>query len=122
VTNVLVGPFETGDVEPAQPLPARWVEVEPPAFARAFASKDGLLVLLSREAHEDGRRWLHVSVSRRSRLPSWEELRVVKNLFIGPERDAVQWLPPASEYVNAHNYCLHLWHCLDGRIVPGVAP
>lgn len=53
--------------------------------------------------------WLHVSVSRSDRLPSWTDLGFVKQCFIGDDREAVQVLPKESDYVNLHKYCLHLW-------------
>jgi len=70
-----------------------------------------LRVIVSVEQHSDGR-WLHVSISRADRLPSWDELKRVKADFMG-DRWAVQFLPPASHYVNEHPNCLHLWHNLD---------
>lgn len=42
-------------------------------------------------------------------LPSWEDLRRVKDIFIGREVEAYQVLPKESEYVNVHPFCLHLW-------------
>jgi hypothetical protein len=51
-------------------------------------------------------------------MPSWEDCRLVKDTFIGRDRRALQILPPASEYVNIHPYCLHLWSCLDGAGLP----
>lgn len=62
----------------------------------------------------DGKEWEHVSVtvvdSKRSpRLPSWNEMCKVKDLFWDEEDVVVQFHPKKSEYVNNHNYCLHLW-------------
>lgn len=53
--------------------------------------------------------WEHVSVSRRDRCPTWEEMCQVKDLFWGAEDCVVQFHPPQSEYVNNHPRCLHLW-------------
>lgn len=78
----------------------------------------GLYVIVSGCVEGDGRRWIHVSCSRSDRLPSWSDLRKVKDAFIGRERKAIQVLPPASEYVNFHPYVLHLWCCLDGDGLP----
>lgn len=77
-----------------------------------------LAVFLSVERHSDSRRWLHVSVSHRDRIPSWDELRSIKDLFIGRDKKAIQVLPPESEYVNHCPRCLHLWCCLDGDGLP----
>ena len=78
--------------------------------ASAFLNKgQGLLVLVSMSTMENGEKFLHVSVSRRSRLPSWDDLKRVKAAFIGEEREAVHVLPKASDYINLHPYCMHLW-------------
>lgn len=57
----------------------------------------------------DGEGWEHVSVSMADRLPSWEMMCKVKELFWGPEDCVVQFHPPRSDYVNLHPHCLHLW-------------
>lgn len=61
--------------------------------------------------------WEHVSVSRRDRCPTWDEMCQVKALFWGPEACVVQYHPPASEYVNNHPHCLHLWRPV-GVVLP----
>jgi hypothetical protein len=55
--------------------------------------------------------WDHVSVAvmGQRRCPTWEEMCVVKGLFWPPETAVMQLHPPASTYVNVHQYCLHLW-------------
>lgn len=57
----------------------------------------------------DGLGWEHVSVSLRNRTPNWKEMCFIKDLFWNDEDCVVQFHPPKSEYVNRHNYCLHLW-------------
>lgn len=92
--------------------------------SRYVNERRGLSVIVSKEEHA-GRQWLHLScvAGNRSagRMPSWEELREVKNLFLGRECLAVQVLPRESRYVNINPYCLHLWTCLDGDVVPDFA-
>lgn len=78
----------------------------------------GLVVILSGQEEQDGKRWLHLSCSHVRRLPRWEELREVKDLFLGKNSLALQILPPEAEYVNIHPNVLHLWCCLDGRPTP----
>lgn len=100
-------------------LPPYWREAERRVDGCAYVqSLTGLVVILSANREGDGRRWLHLSVSRRNRLPSWEDLREVKAIFLGPTRKAIQILPPEAEYVNLHPYVLHLWACLDGDPLP----
>jgi len=53
--------------------------------------------------------WEHVSVSLRTRCPTWEEMCYVKGIFFGEEETVMQLHPPKSQYVNHHPYCLHLW-------------
>lgn len=73
-----------------------------------------LSVILSAAAQSDGRVWLHVSVAHQSRMPSWQELVDVKEWLFGFDRYAAQIVPPRSEYVNKHPFCLHLFTPADG--------
>jgi hypothetical protein len=57
----------------------------------------------------DGLGWDHVSVSTANRCPNWDEMCFVKQLFWSPDDVVMQLHPAASEYVNEHPYCLHLW-------------
>lgn len=61
--------------------------------------------------------WEHVSVSRSDRTPTWEEMCQVKAMFWEPDDCVIQYHPPASEYVNNHANCLHLWRPI-GKDVP----
>lgn len=65
-----------------------------------------------------GENWLHVSASRRDRIPSWEDMVMVKRLFVGSQRKALQVMPPDAEAVNIHPHVLHLWCCLDRDPLP----
>jgi hypothetical protein len=51
----------------------------------------------------------HVSLSTANRPPTWEEMCIAKDWFWEPEELVIQYPPPASEYVNFHPRCLHLW-------------
>lgn len=53
--------------------------------------------------------WEHVSVSFRSRTPTWEEMAEVKDMFFRREETVLQFHPEEAEYVNDHPNCLHLW-------------
>ena len=57
----------------------------------------------------DGEGWEHVSVSLPNRCPYWDEMVFVRHVFWEPEDMVIQLHPPASEHVNCHQYCLHLW-------------
>lgn len=60
-----------------------------------------------------GMGWEHVSVSRQDRCPTWDEMCQVKALFWTDDDCVIQYHPPASEYVNNHPNCLHLWRPTD---------
>lgn len=99
-------------------LPPHWRLREHAADGAKWEARHGLTVIASGATELDGRRWWHVSVAHPRRLPTWEELREVKDLFIGRDRKAIQVLPRQAEYVNIHPHCLHLWHCLDDDGLP----
>lgn len=84
----------------------------------AYVRSDGLSVILSGATQTDGKRWLHLSIARRNRIPSFEELRDAKETFIGPDLYAVQVFPPKEFYVNLNPFVLHLFACLDRWPLP----
>ncbi|HEU0021674.1 MAG TPA: hypothetical protein VFR55_08390 [Dehalococcoidia bacterium] len=57
----------------------------------------------------DGLGWEHVSVSHPSRVPTWDEMNCIKDLFWAEDETVIQYHAPRSEYVNNHPRCLHLW-------------
>lgn len=64
----------------------------------------GLAIIANIDGEE-----LHVSLSYADRLPTWDDLKRVKDLFWDPNAEVIQVLPPQKEYVNDHPFCLHLW-------------
>ena len=60
--------------------------------------------------------WEHVSVSSKTRMPSWDEMCFIKDLFWGEDDAVMQLHPPKSDYVNNHKYCLHLWRPMNIEI------
>ncbi len=75
---------------------------------RWYGSIRGLGVCAEEEFHED-EWWLHVSFSRGDKIPSYEDAKLVKDVFVGHTRKAVMIFPPNSEHVNIHPNCLHLY-------------
>jgi len=59
----------------------------------------------------DGMGWQHVSVSilGSRNTPSWSIMCQIKDLFWGDDEWVIEFHPPASEYVNMHPGCLHMW-------------
>lgn len=64
----------------------------------------------------DGEGWEHVSVSMSQRIPPWEVMCRVKQMFWDPEDCVVQYHPPEEDYVNMHKHCLHLWRPMNLEI------
>ena len=76
-----------------------------------FYPNDQLRVIAS-----TGEGWDHVSVSRRDRCPSWEEMEFVKRMFFKEDETAMQLHVPPSRHVNNHPYTLHLWRPQSAEI------
>jgi hypothetical protein len=64
----------------------------------------------------DGKGWEHVSVSLPNRVPDWEEMSYIKDLFWDETECVMQLHPPKKDYVNYHPYCLHLWRPISAEI------
>lgn len=117
IDNVIDAPDWAWDLAPTV-LPPGWKRHDDERIGLHYRSGDGLLVIFSAAEERDGKRWIHVSASRSGRLPGWQDMRKVKDIFIGANRLAVQVFPRKDEYVNIHPFVLHLWSCLDGDPVP----
>jgi hypothetical protein len=94
-------------------LPKEWRLIElPPDHPlrglRIYSRKGGLQVMFSVDNLEgDNKTWIHVSLSREHTLPNYEDMCIVKSLFIGDECQAIQILPKKSEWINIHpNVCI----------------
>lgn len=92
-------------------VPYRYVEL-------AADISDRLMVIITGGEELDQKRWVHVSMSRPGRLPTYDDMCWVKRAFIGDDKTAYQVFPPKAKHVNIHSYCLHLWHCVDGDVTP----
>ena len=68
-------------------------------------------------AKYNGVQWLHVSFARKSRMPTYAEMKMIKRDFIGEDKKAIFVLPKKENYVNIHPNCLHLWTC-ENDILP----
>ena len=56
-----------------------------------------------------GDNWDHVSVSLSNRCPTWEEMCKIKDIFFRSDECCVEYHPAEKDYVNLHQYCLHIW-------------
>ena len=63
--------------------------------------------------HENGI-WEHISIELfRRRLPTWEEMCEVKDIFWNEDEECVQIHPRIEDYVNITE-ALHIWRPCDG--------
>lgn len=53
--------------------------------------------------------WEHLSVSMPNKCPSWEQMCFMKEQFWEDDEACVEYHPKKEDYVNNHNYCLHIW-------------
>lgn len=110
---------QTIEVMQSDFLPPGWRRIPSYFGVAAFEHKTTLLrVLASVQVYHDKNAWLHVSMSHHDRLPTYEEMQKVKDVFVGRNNKAIQVFSPASEHVNVHPYCLHLWHCITANPIP----
>ena len=60
-----------------------------------------LLFIVSEGMQPDGRWWIHASVSRTDKkIPSYDDLRKLKEMTIGEDRIAIQVFPPKSRHID----------------------
>lgn len=57
--------------------------------------------------------WEHVSIDGKKRMPDWNEMCMLKDMFFKGDECCVQYHPPKSEYVNNIPYCLHIWKPIE---------
>lgn len=97
-------------------LPFGWFVIEKRIDGEAYLNKTlGLFVIVSIAKEDDGNVWVHLSVSRKSRIPTYDDLKLVKKLFMGDACHAYQCFVPSKEHINIHEFVLHLWARQDGK-------
>lgn len=75
-------------------------------------------IIVTQAAH-DGDEWIHASIARANRMPTYDDLCTLKEAVWGPEGEAYQAFVSASRHVNIHPNALHLWGRADGsRVLP----
>jgi hypothetical protein len=101
------------DWRPLTILPPAWMMVDlMPDGAKYVNRSAELAAIFSCCRENDGHFWLHLSVSHKRRLPSHNEMRTCKELFLG-NREAYAIWPPKARYVNLHPNVLHLFARLE---------
>jgi hypothetical protein len=111
--------FNPAQIIKKRGLPKGWKIIEERADGICWRNQSkGLQVIMSCAKEEDGKWWIHISLSRRNRMPSYEDLYLIRKLFVSKEDCAYQVFPPEGEHINIHPYCLHLWVCPGERVTP----
>lgn len=70
--------------------------------------------------NENGYEHVSVSPTHRNRIPTWNDMSKLKEIFFYPEEEAYQIMPRESEYLHGINdldNVLHLWRPKNGRIL-----
>lgn len=87
--------------------------------------EDGLAAFLIHPAYKSGSvvivaswggGWEHVSVSNSKRCPTWDEMCMIKDIFWREDEWCCEFHPAEADYVNNHNYCLHIWKPLNKEL------
>lgn len=60
--------------------------------------------------------WEHLCVSFKNKIPSWEVMNEMKEMFFEDNEDAFQYHPVKDNYINNNEYCLHIWRPLETNI------
>ena len=53
--------------------------------------------------------WEHVTVSGKNKVPEWNIMCKVKEIFWEDEECCIEYHPRKSQYVNNNENCLHIW-------------
>lgn len=98
-----------------------WIEkYRDDVIAEWINPQSRLKVIVSCNIENDGRAWIHFSISHPKRVPTWGELTTTKDAFLG-DREAYQVLPPRARWVNIHPNVLNLYALYEFEGEPQVA-
>ncbi len=95
-------------------VPNDWKMLQRFGDGDCYQDRSGLRVIVS-TGEFDGREWMHISMSRADRIPSYEDMKRAKAVF-AEERFGYQVFPPPADNVNIHQFCLHIWVPLSGEL------
>lgn len=62
--------------------------------------------------------WEHLSVSHKNKIPSWECMNEMKEMFFYDDEECFQFHPKKENYINNNEYTLHIWRRTDGKMEP----
>jgi len=116
--SLYIGDGEYHEINP----PPGWMREKMIGFNAAgvfwWNQKRKLRVAASVAMERDDKLWLHVSCSNPKRMPTYDEMALVKKIFVGDDKYAISVIPPKDKHVNTHIFCLHWWSCIDGHPLP----
>lgn len=100
-------------------IPFDWIVCQIRDDSAAYRNLLSMLIVRESVHTQNGQRWLHVSVSHSSRMPTWGELKTVKSIWIG-DRVAYHVLPRRVKLAEDRDdaYTLHIWCPLDDDPFP----
>lgn len=103
--------------------PSHWRKLEPMEFPKGTGniaarcwhhSLIPITVLRSLSRTSSGIWWIHLSLSRRDRVPSWDEIKKVALDFLG-DRTAMHVVAKGKDHINIHPNCFHLWALVNSE-------
>lgn len=74
-----------------------------------FKWGDLVVVVCKEPIKQDGSMGYHLSISHANRLPTYEELKEARYKFLPDDLYMAQIFPPKKDFVNLHQFCLHLY-------------
>lgn len=100
-------------------IPFEWIITSIRGNSASYRHLLSMLIVRESIHTSNGQRWLHVSVSHSSRMPTWGELEIVKSIWIG-DRTAYHVLPRAVQLAEDRDdaYTIHVWCPLDDDPFP----
>lgn len=108
VLDVPAGPQRVAGVGLLVPLDPSMMPPDPARLAvGVWGGPRELVVIVGSERGAHGT-LLHVSVSYPKRLPPWEVMSALRFHFFGDLVDVAMILPRSRDWVNLHQFCLHL--------------
>jgi hypothetical protein len=97
-------------LKPAEPFTG------PNFIGHRFTAPGGLVVLATVDDTYYWGKLRHVSISYKSRHPTWEEIKAVRAIFFHSEVDVMMMLPRSADYIAGipgvpDTHVFHLWQC-----------
>lgn len=93
-------------------------------WQRMDGGKDPLRAIISIDLYDvldkAAGHWLHISVSRRTKTPTWQEMETARAELGYVDRLFIQMHPPRAHWLNLHQHCLHMFSRIDGDAIPRV--